>query len=364
MSNHEKPRTLTLRDRLDLDAMWEGAFVEGWPAPASAVHFVRATPGTHHYEPAPLTMLSAWADDVRQAGGSVEVDPSLRTPYAYRTGLLSALLDTPIPTNPIRHHASPIRVVEETAKKRAFSHLADGIDVESVGELAAFSKTLSEALNNVFEHAETPLGCVVSASRFDGADRVTLAVADRGCTIPGHIRRRHGHDLSDAAALRRAVEPGVTGTAAPGAKRKARVTSTNAGLGLFVMRQIAALTTGRFAVVSGTAGLFGNGDTVHDIDVLAPWAGTVVCVSYLGRDSDRAVEAVTEAITTGMADDRKRQPFSFDPLAGDGLRIPVTPTFRGLIEDKAFDVIEVDVPLAVQVQQTSRRGNQHIHSSA
>lgn len=326
---------LALRPRLNLDTAWRGPFTERWPVPSPREWRVSAPQGVTHVEPAPLAMLAAWADEVRDRGGVVHVDSNVTTPYAYRTGLLSALLGSEVPSISLKHHAPPRRVHTQDDKGKAFTDLDADIDIESLGQRAAFSKTLSEAFNNVFEHSSSKRGCVVAGSRFDRSGRVTLAVADRGMGVAAHIRKLHGQ-LTDEQALLRATEPGVTGTARPGASgSRASYTATNAGLGLFVMRQIAG-DSGRFVLISGSHYVASTGsDDLEAEAAEAPWQGTTVCVSYAAQGSDDAVDAVATALSVGIKPNRKTEPFSFQPLSPDNaVRVVMQPTYRGLIEDK------------------------------
>jgi anti-sigma regulatory factor (Ser/Thr protein kinase) len=102
---------------------------------------------------------------------------------------------------------------------------------------------LNELLQNVFEWAESPMGCTVLARWYHKTRSVRLAVVDRGIGIPAALRRhkvRGLHRSSDAEVIIAAVTtPQLT-------SRQNRV----GGLGLKTIREEIARRKGRLTIVS------------------------------------------------------------------------------------------------------------------
>lgn len=106
------------------------------------------------------------------------------------------------------HRPSDVETLGERLVPLFESHLDD---------VAAFANAIhmatSELCGNAVEHGANPLGCYVTAQRYDRPVRRTvLALGDLGIGIPEHMRRRFANLSGDRRALREAVKHGVTGT--------------------------------------------------------------------------------------------------------------------------------------------------------
>jgi anti-sigma regulatory factor (Ser/Thr protein kinase) len=207
-----------------------------------------------YLEPIALTMVAAWGAYWRRAGRPIRVvNAGHQASYAARMGLLQALALEPVPESTTLHPASFLPVTQIRTRSDvgavighvpALLHLED--DPES---LAAVQYCLSELVRNVLEHSGSPDGAFVCANRYTSKppQRVTIAVADCGRGIGGHLGRVHPEAAEDdLVALGMAMRPGVTG-AVPGMYG----TPDNAGAGLFITRSIAKGTGGYFFLVSG-----------------------------------------------------------------------------------------------------------------
>lgn len=98
--------------------------------------------------------------------------------------------------------------------------------------------SVTEIAENIFHHAESPVGGVVCAQAY--ANKIQISVIDSGKGIPGNIRLIQGSEkLDDKSALEKAVQLRVTSTP----KR-------NSGQGLFFSSQITALNGGTFTIWS------------------------------------------------------------------------------------------------------------------
>jgi hypothetical protein len=108
-----------------------------------------------------------------------------------------------------------------------------------------------EMLRNVVQHSEDPLGGVVAAQVIDrpGVSRkVQVAVGDAGIGILSALTREHLHPgLVDVqTALQKALHPHFSGTFREGETG----TEENAGLGLYVLSELAKATGGSFLLAS------------------------------------------------------------------------------------------------------------------
>ena len=145
--------------------------------------------------PVALAVLGAWAAYWRARDRPIVVDDRSKGPYAWRSGLLSALagrFGRTVASNErrIQAHLATEEEIEPTLDRcRRVLHLDDVSS--SLGDAALYF--LSELLRNVFEHAGSPLGAFVSGGHFPQTGRTSFAVVDLGVTVPHHIQRRWKH---------------------------------------------------------------------------------------------------------------------------------------------------------------------------
>ena len=137
--------------------------------------------------------------------------------------------------------------------------------------VAAVEWSLSEIMDNVVSHAESPVGGFVQATTFRGSNRVEFIVADAGIGIPASMNIRHHKD-----ALMQAIAEGTT-----------RDQLRNAGNGLFGSYRVAALSDeGQFEINSGYGHLYydRNLETVQPKRRRTPYPGTAIrCGIGLGN---------------------------------------------------------------------------------
>lgn len=120
---------------------------------------------------------------------------------------------------------------------------------------------LVELLRNAIQHSEDPLGCVTAAQLMDDRKRyehpvVQVAVGDAGIGIPSALRRQRGVPADAEQALVYSLEPHVSGTFESGATGS----KYNAGMGLFMVSEMAKLTGGRLVIATRDAALSLEGD--------------------------------------------------------------------------------------------------------
>lgn len=115
---------------------------------------------------------------------------------------------------------------------------------------------LVELFRNVLQHSQDPLGAVAAAQRMDPSLRrsrpmIQLAVADAGIGIPRSLYRAHPHLVDYRQALERALLPHISGTFAEGLTGSFE----NAGLGLYMISELARQTGGRLLIATTGASL-------------------------------------------------------------------------------------------------------------
>jgi len=132
---------------------------------------------------------------------------------------------------------------------------------------------LDEVILNALHHAESPIGCVVAGQAFPNREKVEIAVLDLGQAIPNHLRKRNEYMAihSDADAIIRATEEGVTGT----------VGTANSGVGLYELRTFCERGHGELALVSGAAiVVFRQGESPIIGEFRGGFQGTLVNMTF------------------------------------------------------------------------------------
>jgi hypothetical protein len=79
----------------------------------------------------------------------------------------------------------------------------------------AFHMAVSELCGNAVEHGANPTGAFVTAQRYEGPPRLSLAIADLGVGIPEHVRQQFPEWHDDAGAIANATHERVSGTGSP-----------------------------------------------------------------------------------------------------------------------------------------------------
>lgn len=105
---------------------------------------------------------------------------------------------------------------------------------------------LSELVRNVFEHANTPNGAIVSAQYYKKSNTVRIGVVDTGVGIKSTLQQFY-HPKDDLNAINLALTPGITGTT----KKIGGGTEMNAGAGLFFIKSLAKVSRDFFMIYSG-----------------------------------------------------------------------------------------------------------------
>ena len=285
-----------------------------------------------HVEPSALVALAAWAAHHRANGRRIRVLDSVRSPYTWRYGLLSALTGLSGVSGMATRFLPPTQIPSEAKIAEILDRTLRALSLSAVGVRTSLTWAMSEALRNVFEHANAPTGAFLSASFFPATDRVSFAVADTGVGVPRTIRPRYGASLTDAQANEIAIQLKTSG-APPSSSYGGSV--KNAGVGLFYLRSMSARSAGLFALLSESAFVRGQGNTPPVTgETRARWGGTVVAVTLSASHAEDALHAVRVMLTRGLSAQPKKQLVSFgDPPRGSVI-VRFTPSAAAVIENK------------------------------
>lgn len=142
----------------------------------------------------------------------------------------------------------------EPVAERIASLLLTGARTQDAQLTARY--VLIELLRNAIQHSGDPLGAVVAAQRMDERQHrarpmIQVAVADAGVGIPRSLKRQHPHLVDYRQALERALLPHISGTFREGLTGSFE----NAGLGLYVISEMARKTGGRMLLATPGAAL-------------------------------------------------------------------------------------------------------------
>jgi len=327
---------LELPSALVLDTILSGDEIRDWcwDCHEASIEVCAPHGPIQHAEPSALAAIAAWATYHRHRGRSIQIHDSVKSPYTWRFGLLSALSGSTENSARATRFLPPTQIASESSIPMEIERTVDLLGLTSQGSRAGVAKSISEAVRNVFEHANAADGAFLCASYFQAADRLSIAVADAGIGVPATIRPRYGSKLSDAEANLLATELKVTG-ARPSPRYGGAI--SNAGVGLYYLRTVSFRSKGLFALLSGTAAVRdgGNGLPPTTAPSRAAWKGTVVAVTLSASRADEIMNTTHEIFARGLSGDRKRQIIGFGHPPPGAELITITPTVVGLIEDKA-----------------------------
>lgn len=144
--------------------------------------------------------------------------------------------------------------------------------------IKALEWSLNEITDNVLSHAHSPVGGVMQVMSFPAKRRVEFYVCDAGITVPRTLRQGRPSIVTDAEALRAAIEEGVT-----------RDDVKHRGNGLYGTSKCCEVSGGVFEVVSGAVFLRKAQGSLHAGRGSIPYAGTYVRAS-IGYEYDKLLE--------------------------------------------------------------------------
>jgi anti-sigma regulatory factor (Ser/Thr protein kinase) len=150
-----------------------------------------------------------------------------------------------------------------------------GIDHDRI---KALEWSLNEITDNVLSHSHSPVGGIMQVMTFPTRKRVEFYVCDAGVTVPRTLRQGRPSIVSDAEAVRAAIEEGVT-----------RDDVKHRGNGLYGTAKCCEVSGGEFELVSGAVFLRSKRGSLHAGRSPIPYSGTYVRAS-IGYEYDKLLE--------------------------------------------------------------------------
>lgn len=344
------PTTLTLPGaRLRLSTLEAGP-TEGWSWDTPAEVTVRAHGGSVAWaEPVGLAMFSAWVARRRARGWPVRIDDTVKSPYAWKSGLIPLLAGRQLPLAG-KHHLPPSVFESEHTMATKIDELMEGLAIPDGSTEQAVQHAIEDLCRNVFHHASTNgEGAHVAASFDPAAGRVRIGIADCGKGIARDIRDNLGAEMTDAQAVRIAVEPEVSGSAQRGLNR---------GVGLYIVRRLALAAMGAFWIRTGrvlvTASSISPEESIPQVrEVPAEWKGTAVAVTFHAgniQDYPSVMASITADIEGQGPQFKDVQFFRQAPDQPGWARVLVPPDVAttALDRDRAFALAREQVAPALQ----------------
>jgi len=282
--------------QLSRDATWK------WTGSSLPVHIYIDATTCHTVSISTLVMTAAWADYLRDlSGGAVEVfapENSKVARFAYMVGLPHYFSKRPLSSNLDRNRSVPITKVSSYGEiSSCIEEALRVLKLRNAEIERALHYTIQDCLRNVFDHSESGLGATFGVQQNQDKS-VEVSIADCGVGILETLRRAYPELQSDREALELATQPHVSGTFPTAGYASMR---ENAGLGLFIVREVLNRSDGKFSVVSGSGFLRSigyHGEGRRKSYAIAPWQGTVVLFKmFPGNlvDFDMLMERLREA---------------------------------------------------------------------
>lgn len=171
--------------------------------------------------------------------------------------------------------------------------IMDILDIDDEEISGAIKYALIELLRNVVQHSQSQIGGVAMAHYFPKSGLVEICVADCGIGIKETLKVAYPEIDTDLKALKFATQPHVSGTFVAETSLYNDM-KDNAGLGLFFIKQITSLASGRFFLGSGShmAHIWGDVDGEQQKKYIHTkkgngWGGTV---AYLQLKKNSIIE--------------------------------------------------------------------------
>lgn len=132
-----------------------------------------------------------------------------------------------------------------------------------------------ELMNNIADHAYSPVGGYTMAQFFESKHRIQFVAADRGVGMLENMLLNFKNVENEEAAIMMALEKGITST-----RQKMYQHEKNAGFGLYAMFEILKMTGGKFIIISNdTLVRYVNGE-FSVVNLEHPWKGVVVAFDF------------------------------------------------------------------------------------
>lgn len=203
--------------------------------------------------PIGLAFYAAIGDTIKDRGMTTTAAINYKVksiPFLQRMGLFEALGYTG-PLDLEQHEESgrfiPLRKIRNSKDINDLLCDLDPILHTTRPKANVIKHVFSEMLRNILEHSETKYGGNVCAVYSRDKHKIMIGISDAGIGIYKSMKRHH-QIKSDKDAILKALTPGFSGKT-----KKIGGTSENAGLGLFITKNIAKSTRSHFLIYSGNS---------------------------------------------------------------------------------------------------------------
>ena len=132
-----------------------------------------------------------------------------------------------------------------------------------------------ELMNNVADHAHSPIGGYTMAQYYPQEKKIQFVVADRGVAFLKNIQLKFSDIKNEKEAIFKALEKGVTAT-----QQKMYGEEKNAGFGLYAMFEILKMTGGKFVIISNDTLVRYEKNEYTTKKLKTPWKGVVVAFEF------------------------------------------------------------------------------------
>lgn len=206
--------------------------------------------------PYAVTLFSAyylWLRGVKKKHPEIKYTPnSLTHRYLSNSGFLELVEQGKTLNQTIgEERIVKLCCIKESKQISPFAtNVMDILAIEDEEVANAVKYALIELLRNVVQHSSSLFGGVAMAQYFPKTGLVEICVADCGIGIASTLARTYPEISSDIQAIKFATQPHVSGTFQA---HTYNAMNDNAGLGLFFIKQITSLASGRFFLGSGNS---------------------------------------------------------------------------------------------------------------
>lgn len=180
---------------------------------------------------------------------------------------------------------SPIENIENSRMglEKISTHLTNimlqnfrALDEKDIRDLKHYLQYLFlELMNNVADHAHSPVGGYTMAQYYSQEKKIQFVVADRGVAFLRNIELNFSDIKNEEEAIYKALKKGVTST-----QQKMYNQPKNAGFGLYAMFEILKMTGGRFVIISNDTLIRYENEKYTSKKLEHPWKGVVVAFEF------------------------------------------------------------------------------------
>jgi len=142
-----------------------------------------------------------------------------------------------------------------------------------------------ELMNNVADHAHSPVGGYTMAQYYRQEKKIQFVVADRGVAFLKNIQLNFSNISNEKEAIFEALKKGITST-----QQLMYNQPKNAGYGLYAMFEILKMTGGRFVIISNDTLVRYENDEFYTKKLSSPWKGVVVAFEFFETNIDYSMD--------------------------------------------------------------------------